>query len=431
MIIKVGTIVTMDSENSVVRSGYIWSEDGLIKEIGSGPPPRIEAELIDLGNHIVIPGFIDTHTHLWNGLWRSYVGSYGPQSTYPSLGTTIGPAITPEEQKVAVLAAAAEFLDAGITTVHNWAHNMVSYDHAAAELAGMTEAGIRGRLSYGYHWSMDPGVPMDVSNAVKLRGQNSSSLIDFGVALRNDTTADPEFTRLFPSLSVPVPVLAEEIAESRRNGLPTTMHILTKGPASYYIDAGYVTADNLIAHGYFWRGDEWIELAHHDVRISVSPYSAIKGQRVVAPIADALDAQAVVSLSHDHMNRSGRADMFRLMDTTMSGAALGGGEALTFLQTLRLATLDGARALNLEDKVGSLEPGKHADLVAIRKNSLSLTPVFDPVTTVVNSAANSDIDWVIIDGVVKKKNGTLVDLDRAALASAAQNTMEGLVTRLL
>lgn len=428
LIVRGGTVLAMSAGAETVTHADVAIAGGEIVGIDTDIAVPDGCEIIDAADRIVMPGLVDTHTHMWNGLWRSYADTGGPASAYGALGMGMGRLYTPEDSYVAVLGVALEMIAAGVTTVHNWAHNMVSPEHAEAELMALRDAGIRARFSYGYHWNLAQTALMPLDDVVQFRDRWNGGLIDVGMALRNDTTQGT-VKDFFAALSVDPALLREEMAAMRENRVPLTMHIRNPGPASYFIDAGYIAPDNVIVHGYHWSGDEWRILADAGIRISLSPHSCLAGLHQLMPLGDIIASGAPAGLSFDHMNGSGNADMFRLMQLALLNEALRDDDGITPLTAIGLATLGGAEVLGLGDRTGSITLGKRADLLLLDSEALSMVPLHDVPTAVANSANPSIVDTVIVDGVVLKRGGELLHWDRHEVARSVDRTFRGLRER--
>ena len=429
ILLRGGRVLTMDPELGDFDRADVLIAGGRIAAVAPDLPAPSGAEVLDVSGDIVMPGLVDTHTHMWNGVWRTFVGATGdPRHSYQAMGEGMGPLFRPEESYLAVRAAAFEMLSSGITTTHNWAHNIVSPEHADAEIHATTEAGIRTRFSYGYRWDMDREQPMDVADVLRVRDQYDGPMSRIGMALRNDITPDPSFTA-FASLAVPPHVLRQEIDFAREHAIPLTMHILNPGAAQYWIDNDYVGPDNLIVHGYHWTREEWEALGAAGARVSISPYSALMGRKTLVKLGDMLEFGVRAGLSFDHMNRSGSADMFRLMHVMALNEALRVGQQLPWRKAVELGTIDGARTLDIEDQTGSLTPGKAADIIVLNGLDLTLVPLVEPYAAVANSAGPRTVSTVIVDGVVRKRDGEMVDVDVQGLAHEVSEMFRHLRTR--
>lgn len=416
LLLRGGRVVTLDQELGDFDCADVLVVDGRIAEVGPDLAVPEGYEVLDVEGGLVMPGLIDTHTHMWNGVWRTHAGTTDdPRDTYQAMGERMGPLFLPEESYLAVRAAAYEMLGSGITTTHNWAHNLVAPEHADAEIRATTEAGIRTRFSYGYRWDLDQQQPMDIEDVLRVRDQYDSPMCRVGMALRNDITPDPSFTA-FASLAVPPSVLRQEIDFAREHGIPLTTHVLNPGPAQYWIDHDYIGPDNLIVHGYHWTREEWKALGAAGAHVSISPYSALMGRKTLIKLGDMLEYGVRTGLSFDHMNRSGSADMFRLMHVMVLNEGLRTGQQMPWRSAVELGTIEGARALGIDDLTGSLTPGKAADIIVLDALSLTMVPLIEPYWAIANSAGPKTVSTVIVDGVVKKRDGVLVGVDEHQLA---------------
>jgi 5-methylthioadenosine/S-adenosylhomocysteine deaminase len=161
LVIRDATVLTMDPSLGDFETGDVHVRDGAIVAIG----PRIDltnVQIIAGGGMICMPGFIDTHWHLWTSLLRPFVRADINEVGYFPVSNRLGQLFTPEDSYRSVMLGIAEALSAGVTTVHNWAHNVRSPDHADAELSAMRDAGIRGRFAYGPAQGMPDDQPMDM-----------------------------------------------------------------------------------------------------------------------------------------------------------------------------------------------------------------------------------------------------------------------------
>jgi cytosine/adenosine deaminase-related metal-dependent hydrolase len=408
--------------------GDVAVSGGEIVAVGQALEVPAGCEVVEAEGGLVMPGLVDTHTHLWNGVWRSFAGSGGPQTSYGALGTGMGPLFSPEDSYQAVLAASLEMVASGVTTVHNWAHNILSPEHADAEIRALRDAGVRARFSYGYHWRLPQDEPMDLEDVVRVRDQWSSGTVTVGMALRNDTTQGTAAVT-FPSLSVAPSLLRHEMDVMRAHNIPLTMHIRNPGPAQYFIDAGYIGQDNLIVHGYHWdQAQDWKLLAGAGANISLSPYSCLVGMKKLMPLTHMLEHGIPTGLSFDHMNRSGNADMFRMMQLLVVNEALAGRQ-LPWRTAVEIATTGGAEVLGLGAVTGSLTPGKRADLIVLDPHALSIAPMHDSYMTIANSAGPGVVDTVIVDGKILKRAGRLTQWDPSEVTTAVNTTFTSLAQR--
>ena len=217
-VIRNAAILSMDATVGDRSNADIHVRDGQIIDIG----PRLPAPgaaAIDGTGSVVLPGFVDTHWHLWNGLFRGLVGYYKPELGYFPMKALLGKLFTVDDIRWAVRRALAEALNAGMTTVHNWAHNIPSPAHADANILAHIESGVRGRFSYGWAEGQPDDLPLDLADVERVQhewfGAGHGHLLDLGICVRGPEARHPEVRRA---------AYLEEFRTARRLGLPITMH---------------------------------------------------------------------------------------------------------------------------------------------------------------------------------------------------------------
>jgi 5-methylthioadenosine/S-adenosylhomocysteine deaminase len=183
-VVRNAHVLTMDATLGDLARGDIHVRNGAIVAVGADLPAA--GETIDAHGMIALPGLIDTHNHLWNSTCRSTVME-GPQKGYFPTVLALGKQYTPEDTYHGVRLASAELLYSGVTTIHDWAHNIRSPAHADADLRALIDTGIRGRFSYGtYQGGPPPDDPMDIADLERMHGDWSTSsnegLLTLGMA---------------------------------------------------------------------------------------------------------------------------------------------------------------------------------------------------------------------------------------------------------
>ena len=187
LLIRGATVLTMDPAVPDLAAGDVHVREGTIIAVA----PMIEApaaQVVDGAGMICIPGFVDTHFHLWNALFRLFVRADVPALGYFPVTARLGPLMEPEDSYRSVRLGAAEALAAGVTTVHNWSHNTRSPEHADAELSGMRDMGIRGRFAYGTPVGLADDAPMDFAGLARVKKDwipDKDNLLTLGICSRN------------------------------------------------------------------------------------------------------------------------------------------------------------------------------------------------------------------------------------------------------
>jgi 5-methylthioadenosine/S-adenosylhomocysteine deaminase len=417
-VLRGGYVLTVDPALGDVPEGDVRVENGKIAAVGKNLSAA-NVDEIDARGMIVMPGLIDTHTHMWNAVWRS------SPSTYIDNQVKLGPHYRPEDSYNAVRLCAAEMLNGGITTVHAWEHNCRTPGHVDAELRALSELGMRTLYSYGYTHDIPNDKVSNLEDMLRARQQWQNELITVGFASRVDGTDG--------SPASPWPFATPEVRKTewefaRREGLPITHHVSgpKAQPEPYLALAG---PDLLLVHGYHFPLDVWKQLAKAGVRSSLSPYSAAASYRTPVPFKELAESEIQASLSFDNMNRTGNADMFRMLSLAWTIEQLRTGAAPAFRRMIELATIDGAKALKLGDVTGSLTPGKSADLIMIRQGELNDTPMTSVDRLVMWSVQPANVDTVMVAGKIIKQGGALKIADARQVASDAANSMKYLLQR--
>jgi cytosine/adenosine deaminase-related metal-dependent hydrolase len=167
-LIRGATILSMDAAVGDYERGDVHVRNGSIVSVGAVPSAAAaNATVIDAAGMICMPGFIDTHWHLWTSICRPIIRIDDPKRGYFPVTSFLGRFYTPEDSYRSVRLGLSEAITAGATTVHNWAHNIVTPEHADAELRAMRDTGLRGRFSYGPAQGMPDDKPMDLAGLAR------------------------------------------------------------------------------------------------------------------------------------------------------------------------------------------------------------------------------------------------------------------------
>src|SRR5215470_33194 len=215
-IIRNATILTMDAKLGEIRGGDIHVRDGAIVAVGRNLPAP-GAEAINAAGMIALPGFIETHWHMWGAVARNMAGSTEGTGYY-YVSRLLGQFFTPEDNARGVRLALAEAISSGITTVTNWSHNLLAPEYADAEIKVHREVGGRARFSYGYSRKTPPDATLPLTDVERVRKQWFSNpkdnLLTLGIAARGPENNSIEICR-------------QEWTFARERGLPITTHMGT------------------------------------------------------------------------------------------------------------------------------------------------------------------------------------------------------------
>ncbi|MEU6372870.1 amidohydrolase family protein [Streptomyces sp. NPDC046909] len=425
-LLRAGHVISMDPDIGDLPQGDVLVEDGKIAAVA----PEIgadDAEVLDMTGRIVIPGFVDTHRHTWEASIRGVAPDATLDDYFVDILDTFAPLYTPEDVYAANLAGALECLNAGITTVVDWSHINNTPAHPDAAIQALTETGIRAQYAYGsantsladYWFESKIAIPGD--DVRRIRDTYFAS--DDGLLTLALATRGPGFCVN--------DVVASEWGLARELGIPITVHVGMGrlagrfGMVKQLHDLGLLGPDTTYIHCCYFSEEEWRMVADSGGTVSIAPQVETQMGHGWPPVMKAVEHGLRPSLSIDVVTTV-PGDMF-----TQIRAAFGAERArvnaecwqadvpvpatmLTARRMLEIATANGAHVAGLEDRTGSLTPGKRADIVAIDATALNIAPVHDPAAAVTLSADVSNVDTVLVDGLIRKRDGKLTaDVARA------------------
>ena len=426
LVIRGATVLTMDPAVPDLTGGDVHVRDGSIVAVG----PRIDApaaQVIDGAGMICIPGFVDTHMHMWTSTFRLFVRADVPALGYFPVTARLGPLMQPEDSYRATRFGAVDAIAAGITTIHNWAHNTRSPEHADAELSAMRDMGIRGRFAYGTPVGIADDAPMDFAGLARVKRDwmpDKDGLLTLGISSRNLGALTIGGGAAAASRGV---LTLENIKRdwdgARALGVPITMHTSGASPIMELERAGLLGPDVQFVHPLLTTPEERAIMKTRGVSYSTSPQleSRRGSQLGVIQLGELLEAGVKVSLSTDHI-ASVSCDPFASMRIlyALHSHRIGARVPLTLKRLLQLATLDGAVDLGVADRAGSITPGKRADLVLLRASDLNMAPVTDPYEAIVSFATPANVDTVLIDGRILRRAGKATAFDEAKIVTEAR-----------
>ena len=424
-LLKNAYLLTMDPVLGDLPRGSVLVRAGRIVSVGSElSAPGVPA--LDAEGMIVLPGLVETHWHMWNTLLRSFAGSEPSQGYFPTISTH-GQKMTPGDLYQGTRLSAAEALASGMTTVHDFCHNVRSFDHAAADLQALRDTGLRARWSFGWAQGQAPETGLDLDSLGRLHVRwgefSNDGLISLGMAW-------PGIQRT--GGRAPEAVYQQELRFARERGLPISVHASSRREATGQIDEfarlGLLGPEMQIIHALFATDAEIQALASAGASVSVSPLSELRIGYGFPKFLAFLERGVRVGLSVDTTVLTGNANLFQVMKTAreMENARAESEFAWLGRRVLELGTLMGARSLGLDAEIGSLTPGKRADLIAVSSRRLNMGVVLDPVNLVIEASQPENIDTVIVDGRVLKRHGVMTALEPGrvvAEASAAANAL--------
>jgi 5-methylthioadenosine/S-adenosylhomocysteine deaminase len=434
ILIKNGTLVTMDQHSSILRADILIT-DARIAEIGG--TGQTADTVIDGDGCAVIPGFVQTHIHLCQTIFR---GAADDLALIDWLKQRVWP-MEAAHTAISIAASArlgiAELIKGGTTC----ALTMETVNHTGEVFKVVDESGFRATVG---KCMMDKGTEVPPA----LQEQTLESIAE-SIALLDEWhgKANGRIRYCFaPRFAISCTrELLEKVAElARERGVMVHTHAsenrteceLVQEESGLrniaYLDSVGITGRHVaLAHCVHLSVDEIETLKTTGTNVVHCPSSNLKLASGIAPIAKLLEEGIPVSLGADGAPCNNRLDMFTEMRTAaLLQKVLHGPEVLPASRVLRMATIDGAKALGLDAELGSIEVGKRADLSVVRLDRLHTTPARDVVSALVYSAEADDVDTVIIDGQLVMRDRKLLTIDEIETIATANREAEKLITDL-
>ena len=432
--LKGGRVVTLDAVNTQHAVADILVERGRIVAIGPDLPCPPDAETVDLAGRIVMPGFVDTHRHSWQTGIRGVAADWSLHEYVRHIRLGYARVYRPEDVYISQLVGLLEALDSGITAMCDFCHIMNSPAHADAAMDAVQAAGMRTRLHYGFYDVPLPQ-PAFVDHASRLadarsfvkRFDSGLGVAGLGVALTEAKLVPPEATRA-------------EIAFAREHGIPITAHMgtLSTPDAVARLGAdGLLGPDILHVHCNFSSDDELKMIRDSGGAVSCTPETELQmgmgfpviGRLMALGMAPSLGIDIVSDYAGDmfgQMRLGLQVERALRNEPLLRTGKMPGSISPSVLDALRFATGNGAAAMGLARDIGSLEAGKRADIIALRQDGLHFMPPAPAIPAIVLQARASDVEFVMVDGKIRKRDGRLLDHDIARLRASILATQEHL-----
>ncbi len=419
-------VMTLEPGATPLASGFVAVQDGIIQVVGQAcQPSELPAarELLDAGGHLLLPGLVNTHCHapmVWfRGLADDLpLKEWLTQKIFPVEAGWLN------EDKIyaGTLLAAAELIRGGVTTVAD-GYFYESEVRRALAVAGLRAVAAQGVLDFPF-----PGVPDprdNLANAARFleSGVDFSGLITSSVFCHTPYTCGPETLKGAKALTrkAGVPFFTH-LAETRRE-VEELRAQTGLGPVAHLDSLGILDELTVVVHAVWLQPEDLEILARRGVSVSHCPESNLKLAGGVAPVAALLARGVTVGLGTDGAASNNNLDLWGEMSLTARLHKVWQGDptVLPAQQVVALATREGARVLGLGERVGTLTPGKQADLIVVDVNQAHLTPLYDPYSHLVYAARYADVRHVMVAGRWLLKDRRLLTLNWEEIAAQAQN----------
>jgi len=422
ILLKGGIVLSMDRNVGDFENADVLIEGKKIAAVG--PNLKATAEVIDATDRIVMPGFVDTHHHQYQAVLRSLIADALLQDDYNRVINNPGALnayYQPDDAYIGELLASVSQMRAGVTTSVDLSQISHSPAHSDACIAGLKESGRRTVFGYSAGQGPTNRYPQDI---VRLRSQYFSS--------------DDQLL----TLALHAPIDAKVWEAGRQAGVPIVSHATSAEVAAQLINldrAGLMRADNEYIHCTHFPAAVWERIRDTGGKVSIAPAVEMQEGHGVPPFQAALDHGIRPSLSTD-VETSMTSDLFTIMRTAFTLQRMfinerrSNGEKnlpawLTCNDVLEMATIEGARVAHLDHKVGSLTPGKEADIILLRTDDINVFPLNNAPGAVVTLMDTSNVDTVLIAGKIMKWKGNLMSVDLKRLRRLADRARDGILTR--
>jgi cytosine/adenosine deaminase-related metal-dependent hydrolase len=407
LLLKAGLVIDTEPAPVVHRETDVLIEDGRIVAVGRDLGVT-DAEVIDASDRIVLPGFVDTHRHLWEVALRGSAVDVDLMVYLQRILGEFGSRYRPEDVASSNLVGALECLDSGITTVQDYSHVQQGIEYVDAALDALEASGIRAVYGYGPSPLLGTAVdPVGLRHAVE----------------RASSRITPALAAIGPAYA-PFDIVRADWELAASLGVRIVVHIssgpVADEPLALLRDEGLLRSEVLYVHGNSLPDSELKLIAESGGSMSITP--AIEDRMEMGgPMAGRLRAAGVTTGLGIDAVTTVAGDMF----STMRSILALGYKAFSAADVLRMATLEGARALGLGDRIGSLRPGRQADIILLRASDINLIGGSqDPIGAVVTAAHPGNIDTVLVAGQAVKRDGRLLAPGLGAALEGVRRTVE-------
>jgi cytosine/adenosine deaminase-related metal-dependent hydrolase len=402
----------MDPAIGIIESGDLLIDDGKIIAVGRNVGSWAAIE-IDGRGMIAMPGFINGHIHLWQTALRGVAADWTLDHYFGVLIGKVVKLYTPQDVFIGNLIGALDQINSGVTTLFDWCHIVNTPAHADAAVDALKQSGIRAVFAYGTPMTLfgtkEPH-PADARRMRKERLASGDALVTMALAIRGTDFA---------------PGTAEaDIMFARELGLRASFHVACAkhGPRPQSMqnlaEQNLLGEDVNLVHANFLTPDEFRVIAAHGASVSVTPEVEMQMGLGLPPTGAVLAARAKLNIGTDVVTGVS-TDMFTQMrfllqtqraltnETFHKRGSMPDRLAVTARQVLELATVKSAECLGLDRRIGSLSPGKEADIILLRKTDINMRAAADPVSAIMLHAGVANVDTVIVGGNVVKQGGKL------------------------
>jgi 5-methylthioadenosine/S-adenosylhomocysteine deaminase len=438
-------LITMNERREVLEAASVCVEKDRIAAIGTrqdlerGFP---SAEVVNCKGRIVMPGMVNTHTHLFQTLLKGLGDDMVLKKWFICMTGPSGVHLTPEDAHVAALHGCVESIRSGVTTLVDFMYvhtrpGMIKAVVEAFDQTGMRGFVCRGFVSLGEEYGVPPELIEEPEHAIgdareQMRRYNKpGARIQVGVAPNMIWAVDEKGYRMTRKLADEEHALITTHVAETTFELQTAASRYGQTDTEFLSDIGFLGPDVLAAHCVHAKQHDIRILRHHDVKVAHNPCSNMYLASGCPPIPEMLQAGVTVGLASDGPASSNNHSLFQAMKfaALIQKGFHQDATIMTAEKVMELATIDGARAVGLENEIGSIEVGKKADLIVLDYENAFMTPIHHPVSAIVYSALGHEVSTVMIDGRFVMRDGVVTGVDEPAVRRRAQAAADDLARR--
>lgn len=437
VLVRNGLVLSMDDTIGQLPGGDVLVEGGRILEVGRGLPAE-GAEVLEAEGGLVLPGLVNAHLHTWQTALRAIGGDWNSADYFRNMHAVLGPRYTPEDLRIGTLVGALAQLEAGTTTLFDWCHGNATPEHTDAALEGLMESGVRAVFGHGTvkpqprsgepHFSEVPHPRAEIRRLCRTLPAGDDARVTLAACILG-----PDYATL--------DVCRADFALAREYGLLSSAHVWGNAnrlnPDGYRALAaeGLLGPDHNVVHGNY-IGDEELRIIVGSGASVTSTAAAELKSNAREPLScrvAALGGAPSIGPDTELLNGGTMLDCMRFAMQahrifnnlhTVAAMERGGGVKAsmevatsgspiqvvspTHEDVLRWATINNAKALGLDHRIGSLMPGKQADLIIVGRNSLGMIGAREPVQALIQFAQPADIRVVMVGGRILKREGRML-----------------------
>jgi 5-methylthioadenosine/S-adenosylhomocysteine deaminase len=445
LILADGWLITMNAQREVLERASVCVVGDRIAAIGTRMQVTQrfpEAEVIDCSGKIVMPGMVNTHTHLFQTLLKGLGDDMVLKKWFTCMTGPSAVHLTAEDAHAAAMHGCVESIRGGVTTVLDFMYAHPRPGMIAAVVTAFEETGVRGFVCRGFaSMGEEYGTPVELIEKPEAalgdakeqirRFNKPGGRVQVGVACNMIWTVDEDGFRQTRKLADEEHVLiTTHIAETDFE-LETAAAKYGKTDTEFLSEIGFLGPDVVAAHCVHCQTSDIALLLKHDVKVSNNPCSNQYLASGCAPIPEMLKAGVTVGLASDGPASSNNHSLFQAMkfSALQQKGVHQDAEIMTAETVLEMATIGGARAVGLEHEIGSIEVGKKADIVVVDYDNAWMMPIHHPVSALVYSALGHEVVTVLIDGKVVMREGVVTSVDERAVRRSAQVHADALTAR--